>query len=218
MKLFIWVRVIVLACMGLSTLPVMAAIPLSAPLGKVVVEREQPEVMFRKWQAMLTRDAKSSTCVAALHEQCLPTDVLMFIDKAQGLSEAQKLKKVNAFVNRVRYRSDSALYGTNDHWASPGEFFSRGKGDCEDYSIAKYSLLMALGFASGSMRLIIVRDIRAGDYHAVLAVHVGENDYILDNRTNRLLVANKQTYLKPIYALNNEHWWLYAGAQELLKG
>jgi len=209
---------VVLMMLAMPVTPAIAGMSSVAPLGEVVAEKDEPEVMFRKWQAMLTRDAKSGTCVAALHEQCLPIDVLMFIDRVQGLSEAQKLKKVNAFVNRVRYRSDSALYGTNDHWASPGEFFSRGKGDCEDFGIAKYSLLMALGFASESMRLIIVRDVRARDYHAVLAVHLGENDYILDNRTNRLLVAKKQTYLKPIYALNIEHWWLYAGAQELLKG
>ena len=101
------------------------------------------EAMFKKWRAMLTRDAKSSSCVAALDEHCLSKDVLGFISQARCLRGAQKLKKVNAFVNRVRYHSYNSLYGTNDYWASSGEFFSRGKGGCEDFGIAKYALLMA---------------------------------------------------------------------------
>ncbi|HCH25067.1 MAG TPA: hypothetical protein DE179_12310 [Oceanospirillaceae bacterium] len=209
-----WMLVILM----MLAMPTMAAISTSAPLGAVVTEKGKPEAMFKKWRAMLTREAKSSRCVTALDEHCLPQDVLGFISQTQNLSDAKKLKKVNAFVNRVRYRSDSSLYGTNDYWASPSEFFSLGKGDCEDFGIAKYALLMALGFTSDSMRLIIAKDVKARDFHAVLAVSIGGQDYILDNRTNRLLVAKKQTYLKPIYALNNEHWWLYAGAQELLKG
>jgi predicted transglutaminase-like cysteine proteinase len=208
----------VLLILMMLAMPSMAAISTGAPLGTVVAEKGKPEAMFKKWRAMLSRDAKNSSCIAALDARCLPQDVLDFISKASSLSDAQKLKKVNAFVNRIRYRSDSSLYGINDYWASPGEFFSRGRGDCEDFSIAKYALLMALGFSSESMRMIITKDEKVRDFHAVLAVRVADQDYILDNRTNRLLLAKKQTYLKPIYALNNEHWWLYAGAQDLLKG
>ena len=134
-----WMLVILM----MLAMPSMQAISTGAPLGTVVVEKGKPEGMFKKWRAMLTRDAKSSLCVAALDEHCLSKDVLGFISQARSLSDAQKLKKVNAFVNRVRYHSDSFLCGTNDYWASSGEFFSRGKGDCEDFGIAKYALLMA---------------------------------------------------------------------------
>jgi len=63
----------------------------------------------------------------------------------------EKITQVNAIVNRVHYRSDKKQYGTGDYWASPMEFFDNGQGDCEDYAIAKYYALRALGVASNHL-------------------------------------------------------------------
>jgi predicted transglutaminase-like cysteine proteinase len=201
------------------SVPAQAAV---APLGEVVSTHKQPESMFAKWRSMLSRqaanDAVSSTCQRRDGHVCIPKAMLPKVRFKQGESDSGKLLVVNKAINRYRYRSDKSTWGNRDYWAAPNEFFAKGKGDCEDFAIAKYYVLRALGFAADDMRLVIVKDIKARDFHAVLAVSVDGVDYILDNRTNRLLVAEKQTYMKPIYALNTENWWLYKGASKWVKG
>jgi predicted transglutaminase-like cysteine proteinase len=47
---------------------------------------------------------------------------------------------------------------------------------------------------------------------------VGDQFYILDNRTNRVKADIKLANLLPIYSLNESQWWLYEGALSMLKG
>ena len=201
------------------SVPAQAAI---APLGEVVSRHEQPESMFDKWRAMLHRqsseDNTNNICKRSDGHVCIPKAMLQKVRFKHGESASEKLVVVNRAVNRYRYRSDKSTWGNQDYWAAPNEFFAKGKGDCEDFAIAKYYVLRALGFAAEDMRVVIVKDIKVKDFHAVLAVSVDGVDYILDNRTNRLLMADQQAYMKPIYALNTEHWWLYKGAAKWVKG
>ena len=72
------------------------------------------------------------------------------IDKKllEGLKDASEMKKintVNTWVNFTKYKSDMKVYGVSDYWATLYEFIGRGKGDCEDYTIAKYYILKELG-------------------------------------------------------------------------
>ena len=211
--------IIIIGLLAWVSMPTSAAV---APLGEVVSINSQPESMFAKWRSMLARQAaeenSSSACQRRDGHVCIPKAMLQKVRFKQGESAGEKLFVVNKAVNRYRYRSDKSIWGNRDYWAAPSEFFAKGKGDCEDFAIAKYYVLRALGFAAADMRLVIVKDMKAKDFHAVLAVSIDGIDYILDNRTNRLLVAEKQTYMKPIYALNTEHWWLYKGAAEWVKG
>src|SRR5690606_14846780 len=59
-----------------------------------------------------------------------------------------------------------------------------GRGDCEDYATTKMWLLLALGFSPDQLQLVILQDTRRGLYHAVLAVHLDGQRYILDNLSN----------------------------------
>lgn len=68
------------------------------------------------------------------------------------------------------------------------------------------------------MRLIISKDSKIDEYHAVLSVHLDGQFYILDNRTSRIKVDVQLPSLKPIYALNESQWWLYQGVLKSLKG
>jgi len=192
---------------------------MSAPLGEVSQTHQSPAVMFEKWRTMLDRHAstKAGAC-AGESNGCLPHDVLARLYKLRSDSQMEQLKSVNKLVNRVRYRSDKRQYGTNDYWASPAEFFANGKGDCEDYSIAKYFALRELGFATQDMRLIIAKDSKTNEYHAVLSVNVGGQFYILDNRTSGIKIDVNVPSLKPIYALNENQWWLYQNALKSLNG
>ena len=53
----------------------------------------------------------------------------------------------------------------------PGEFLHRG-GDCEDYALAKYLALRALGFAAADLRIVALSDAARGLHHAVLTVRL----------------------------------------------
>ena len=44
--------------------------------------------------------------------------------------------------------SDLAQWGVIDRWSAPLETFTTGRGDCEDYAIAKYVALTAAGVAA----------------------------------------------------------------------
>jgi len=192
---------------------------ISAPLGEISQIHPSPAEMFSKWRTMLERQTSASGQQCDIHPaKCLPSDILIKVELASSDNMLIQLQQVNKIVNKVRYRSDKRQYGTTDYWASPLEFFANGKGDCEDYSIAKYFALRALGVASADMRLIIAKDSKINEFHAVLSVKVGNQFYILDNRTSRVKPDITLKNLKPIYALNESHWWLYKGAVQSLKG
>src|SRR5215210_6729844 len=60
---------------------------------------------------------------------------------AQALREKdpfKRLEAVNWYVNRrLRFVEDSGRFGRADVWSAAGDTLRRGRGDCEDYAIAK---------------------------------------------------------------------------------
>jgi predicted transglutaminase-like cysteine proteinase len=82
----------------------------------------------------------------------------------------KKIEAVNDYMNKVAFVPDSKNYGEKDHWATPMEFLARG-GDCEDYAVAKYVSLRALGIPKDKMRIAIVNDEVMRMPHAVLIVY-----------------------------------------------
>lgn len=85
-----------------------------------------------------------------------------------------QLRKVNGYINSVPYRGEET-----DTWRTPREFMSRG-GDCEDYAIAKYMTLKALGVSDDDMRIAIYPDPLRKAGHAVLVVRHGGREWVLD--------------------------------------
>jgi predicted transglutaminase-like cysteine proteinase len=100
--------------------------------------------------------------------------------------------------------SDLAQWGVEDRWSSPLATLTGGRGDCEDYAIAKYVALLEAGVADSDVRLIIVRDIATGDDHAVVAARVDERWIILDNRRLTLLEDVAMPHVLPLFALDQE--------------
>lgn len=114
--------------------------------------------------------------------------------QARGLSQVEALKLVNREVNRaIKYRSDKG-----DHWQTLAQSAARGTGDCEDYAIAKMTLLASLGFRPEQLQFIVLKDTRRQLYHAVLAVHVDGQRYILDNLSNTAASDDIFRTYKPI--------------------
>ncbi|MGI9499631.1 MAG: transglutaminase-like cysteine peptidase, partial [Geminicoccaceae bacterium] len=75
-------------------------------------------------------------------------------------------------------------------------------GDCEDYAIMKYVSLRQLGFEAEQMRLVVVRDVLRDLAHAVLAVHVDQEVFILDNLFQAVLPQHMVNQYLPYYSVN----------------
>ncbi|WP_057832367.1 transglutaminase-like cysteine peptidase [Colwellia sp. TT2012] len=129
----------------------------------------------------------------------------------QSDSDWAKINKVNHFFNKaITYQDDLLLWGKKDYWASPVETIGRGKGDCEDFAIAKYFTLTSLGVDPNKLRLMYVRQLTVNQPHMVLIYFENPKDvpFVLDNFNPKVLLASKRRDLKPIYSFNAEGLWM----------
>jgi predicted transglutaminase-like cysteine proteinase len=132
-----------------------------------------------------------------------------------GQPEAARLVAVNDFFNRrVMFMDDVDIWGTSDYWASPLEMLGRGRGDCEDYAIAKYFSLLASGVPLQRLRLVYVRAQMGGPNglvmpHLVLAYYAtpSADPWVLDNLIPELRPASQRPDLTPIWSFNSQGLW-----------
>lgn len=99
-------------------------------------------------------------------------------------TEYELIDRVNNQVNEYPYVSDEENYGKDDHLATTEEFYAKG-GDCEDYAMTKYAVLLHEGIPLHNMHFIIATDGWTGAKHAFLQVKTSEGEYILDNDFDR---------------------------------
>ena len=169
------------------------------------------EQAFPKWHGVMGRSwayvpAMDEVCGARVVGRCGLQDWHGFLAALERLDPRSRLRRVNAYVNRVPYRPDSAVWSRSDYWAAPGEFFARG-GDCEDYAVAKYFSLRILGFPPEALRIVVLNDRLRRVAHAVLVVRQGDREWILDNLTDRLIDWREQDRYRPVYAVNEDRAW-----------
>ncbi|MEE9336988.1 MAG: transglutaminase-like cysteine peptidase [Methylococcaceae bacterium] len=135
----------------------------------------------------------------------------LLMQTAKGLSDQEKLKKVNDFFNyRIKFVDDLRLWNVADYWATPLEFLARGQGDCEDYSIAKYFTLKELGVSEKKMRITYVKALELNQAHMVLTYYSSPRavPLVLDNLIPEIKLASKRTDLLPVYSFNGLGLWL----------
>jgi predicted transglutaminase-like cysteine proteinase len=124
-----------------------------------------------------------------------------------------KLKNVNDFFNKIKYKSDLSHWKKKDYWATPFEFMGTGAGDCEDYAIAKYFSLRELGVPDEKLRITYVTYKRTNSKyeqaHMVLTYYhkPGATPVVLDNINKTLKLATKRPDLKPVYSFNATGLW-----------
>ncbi len=137
-------------------------------------------------------------------------------DTAQ-LSDTEKADRVNRFFyQHLRYARDIDNWGQEDYWATPLETMGKGLGDCEDWAIAKYFSLRALGISDRHLRLIYVsaRITYAGrtitEPHMVLGYYPDPADepLILDNLIRQVRPASQRPDLTPVFSFNSEGLWV----------
>ncbi len=140
---------------------------------------------------------------------------------AVGQDDTPRLASINEFFNRrIVFTPDSEVWGQTDHWASPLETLGKGRGDCEDYVIAKYFSLMAAGLPAAKLRLVYVRATVGGpggavQAHMVLAYYAqpGAEPLILDNLIGEIRPASRRPDLEPVFSFNSDGLWQGVGVQ-----
>jgi len=131
--------------------------------------------------------------------------------KHKKLPEAEKLRLVNDYMNLTQFIADLKHWGKEDYWATPVEFLSTDGGDCEDYSIAKYFTLRALGVPDDKLRITYVKELVVyNEPHMVLAYFPTPDaePLILDNINPTIRPASSRTDLLPVYSFNGSGLWL----------
>ena len=122
---------------------------------------------------------------------------------------------MNNWVNaRIKFTEDRTEYGESDHWTNGADTIRRGRGDCEDYALAKMQLLRAIGFSANDMYLSIVKDLVRRADHAVLIVRSEGRFLVLDNNTNRLVDAYANQDYRPVFTYGATQSWTHGYSRE----
>jgi predicted transglutaminase-like cysteine proteinase len=132
---------------------------------------------------------------------------------AQSFRHAAPLKQleaVNWYVNgRVQFEDDARRFGRADVWSSADDTLRTGRGDCEDYAIAKMQMLRAAGFPERDVYLVVLRDLVRRADHAVLVARAGGRMVVLDNGTDELVDTDKVTDYRPILTFASYGEWTH---------
>lgn len=129
------------------------------------------------------------------------------IERGKGQATPNTLRQVNDFINKqIKFESDLQVWNKNDYWATPMQSLGIQRGDCEDYSIAKYFTLAAAGVPEERMRLMYVQATLSRQYtqaHMVLAYYPSPDaePLVLDNINPEILPAGSRDDLKPVFSL-----------------
>ena len=149
--------------------------------------------------------------------------LIAMINRMSTHTDAEKLRAVNDFFNsRIIFQEDAAIWGAEDYWASPLELLQKGRGDCEDYAIAKYFSLLALGIPASKLRLVYAQAHLGGpgspaQAHLVLAYYGSskgeELPSIMDNLIDEIRPSSRRPDLTPVFSFNSESLWQGVGQQ-----
>ena len=122
-----------------------------------------------------------------------------FAASLRGQDVLAKLEAVNGYVNaRVRFVDDRVQFGVADRWMAPSETLGRGRGDCEDFALAKRAMLRAAGVPESDLYLVVLKDLSRRADHAVLVVRAAGRFLVLDNGTDRIVDSADVADYKPM--------------------
>lgn len=134
------------------------------------------------------------------------------LHELKSASDTKKLNVVNTWVNYIEYKSDQQVYGKSDYWATLYEFVGKNKGDCEDYTIAKYYILKELGVDPKRMKFtyVVYKDRKGKKVsHMVLSYlrvpkpKSKKDILILDNNNRLILPASKRRDIVKVVKMIN---------------
>jgi predicted transglutaminase-like cysteine proteinase len=144
-------------------------------------------------------------------------------DARELTSTADKLRRVNEFFNRrIQFADDLEVWGQTDYWATPMETLAKGKGDCEDFTIAKYFTLLNAGIPNEQLRLVYVKARIGGPASTLIQAHMVLAYYpapdaeplVMDNLITEIRPASRRPDLVPVFSFNSQGIWQGAGGND----
>jgi predicted transglutaminase-like cysteine proteinase len=140
-------------------------------------------------------------------------EFLAIVDSGRALEGRARLGEVNRAINlKLKPVSDLALYGAEDVWSPPLATLAIGAGDCEDYAIAKFVALQEAGVSPDDLRIVILRDDRREEDHAVVAARLDGNWLMLDNRHMAMVEDHDVRRYRPVFLVDRDGVKLYSDA------
>jgi predicted transglutaminase-like cysteine proteinase len=149
--------------------------------------------LLLKWNGVVADIRAESSILARCRDdlQSCPPAAKKFLEViAEGRAHEglARIGVINRAINlAIQPMSDLAQWGVPDRWSAPLATLTTGRGDCEDYAIAKYVALSEAGVPADRLRLVIVRELGADEDHAVVAARLDNSWIVLDNRRLALI-------------------------------
>lgn len=161
-----------------------------------------------KWIGVEADIRAESEILARCHEnaESCPSSAknfLAIIAEGRAHTGLTRIGVINRAVNlAIQPMSDLAQWGVPDRWIAPLVTFTTGRGNCKDYAIAKYVALIEAGVSEDDVKLVIVRNLAANEYHAVVATRLDGGWIMLDNRWLALVEDSEMQRVIPLFVLD----------------
>jgi predicted transglutaminase-like cysteine proteinase len=179
------------------------------PFGGAMLPVTAGEILD-KWNGLVADIRAESAILTQCRDDaaaCPPAAQKFLAVIAEGRSHEGRARAgvINRAVNlAIEPTSDLAQWGVPDRWSAPLQTLGTGRGDCEDYAIAKYVALREAGVAESDLRLVIVRDLALGADHAVAVTRLDDKWIVLDNRRFTLLEDVDMQRVVPLFVLEHD--------------
>ena len=156
--------------------------------------------LVKRWnilrEQMRLDDLIVSSCVEDETDSCTAAKKLIdIVDEAQQYQGRAMIGHVNRSINLMIKPSEGS-------WRSALDILQLGKGDCKDYSIAKYAALLRAGISPDRIRLVIVYNRVRKENHMVVSVYDDGQWLLLDNLTMLLVRDTDRKGYVPMYVLD----------------
>jgi predicted transglutaminase-like cysteine proteinase len=189
--------------------PVTAPPPTAEPFGLAAISVTGGNVLtkWRSVEADIRADNEVLEHCREGAERCPAAGQNFLAIIAQGRAQTGRARigVINRAINlAIEPMSDLAQWAVPDRWSAPLETFTTGRGDCEDYAIAKYVALTAAGVAPEDVKLVIVRNTALGEDHAVVTVRLDGAWIVLDNRWLTLVADGDMQQAIPRFVLDGD--------------
>ena len=207
----------ILASQGAARSPIPAsygsAFRTLSPSAPRIVPADRPDVFGSV--ALAVGQTRLESRWAKVERKPIGSAAAAFVETLDGLTDIEQLDAVNRFVNaRVEFTNDQRQFGAADLWLAAGETLRRGRGDCEDFAIAKLQMLRRAGFAEKDLYLVILRDLGRRADHAVLVARADGRLLVLDNGTNRIVDSDSIPDYRPILSFSGNRSWTHGYRRE----
>lgn len=160
--------------------------PAKSAKGNELVQADAvPEYYIHEWGSVWQRQ---ETALRDPQKAAFYNEWLEQFAAYKNASLMDKAKIVDQVVdNLITYQFDDVTYGQREYWASPYETVMNRHGDCDDYAVLKYDILVNYLGTNGHDCYAASVDTRGGtsSNHLLVLLNFGTHDngqfYILNN-------------------------------------